>query len=426
MKKIVLAVLTAASLLHSAEDMYVKDIAFLLDAFEQQAGGLMKVKGIGWKEVREDFSSRAKEVKSHEEHLALVHALIGALHDGHAGIVKSQVRPPDESKGHRYTGPRVHLAISGEKVLVRAAFKDAADAGIRAGQEVISMDGTPAREWLDQRIAMMEKRGSSFSTRHQALYAACHWGLADWEGTAIRFELRKPGGETFGVEKKRLGGPNHVPLGPVFPPSGLESIGRQSFGLTPEGFAYIHLRDVPENLPQQLDQMLVRVVKAPGLILDLRANGGGGCDHAAVMGRFLAKGQPWSYYEGTADVSFTGPMVVILDAGTRSAGETVAALFRETGRAYVIGDSPSAGMSSRKTEVEVPSGLFRVRFSVASNMTKSNAGRGIEGIGIHPHELVPLDSADLDQEKDTHILRAVTLLRNGFPEDTVDYTGPPK
>jgi hypothetical protein len=134
MKKIVLAVLTAASLLHSAEDMYVKDIAFLLDAFEQQAGGLMKVKGIGWKEVREDFSSRAKEVKSHEEHLALVHALIGALHDGHAGIVKSQVRPPDESKGHRYTGPRVHLAISGEKVLVRAAFKDAADAGIRAGQ----------------------------------------------------------------------------------------------------------------------------------------------------------------------------------------------------------------------------------------------------------------------------------------------------
>jgi C-terminal processing protease CtpA/Prc len=118
-------------------------------------------------------------------------------------------------------------------------------------------------------------------------------------------------------------------------------------------------------------------------------------------------------------------MVVIVDAGVRSAGETVAGQFKEDGRAYMIGDAPTAGMSSQKEKVPVPSGLFSVYFSVASNKKRFNGGRGIEGIGVPPHEVVPYDPAELRKGVDTQIRRAEELLKAGFPKGKVAYQ-PPK
>src|SRR6185503_16007801 len=132
------------------------------------------------------------------------------------------------------------------------------------------------------------------------------------------------------------------------------------------------------TLPQQLDAMLEAIGDVPGLVLDCRANGGGGCDHDAAFGRFLAPGTRWKKYVGQGSRPFPGPMVVIVDAGVRSAGETIAGMFKEDGRAYMIGPESTHGMSSSKETLPVPSGLFSAYFSVASNKGRFNAGRGIE------------------------------------------------
>ncbi|WP_009963372.1 S41 family peptidase [Verrucomicrobium spinosum] len=223
------------------------------------------------------------------------------------------------------------------------------------------------------------------------------------------------------VKRQRNGGPNFVPIGPIFPPENLQSVGRQSYGRTADGNGYIHLRDIPGDLPQQLDQILKTLGDIPGLILDMRANGGGGCDHEAVFGRFLAIGPSLGQHRGLSGNSCTGPMVVIIDAGVRSAGETIAGMFKEDVRAYLIGDTPTAGTSSQKQKITTPSGKFTVRFSVRSNMQRFNGGRGIEGIGIPPHELVPTNAVDLTQREDTKIKRATALLKSGFPQGTVKY-----
>jgi C-terminal processing protease CtpA/Prc len=116
-------------------------------------------------------------------------------------------------------------------------------------------------------------------------------------------------------------------------------------------------------------------------------------------------------------------MVVIVDPGVRSAGETVAGMLKEDGRAYMIGEGPTAGMSSQKSTLAVPSGLFTVRFSVHSNKARFNGGKGIEGIGVPPQEVVPYDPRDLAAGRDTLILRAEKVLADGLPKGAVPYPG---
>ncbi len=402
---------------------YAEDIDFLLAEFEKQAGHFFTLKKIDWPAVTGEFREAVKGVASDVSHLKLCQRLTARLKDGHAGIVQSKITLPDESKGRRWTGPRVHLITVGDEVFVRLAFKDAEAAGLKSGQKVTAIDGVPARQWLNQKTAKMRDT-EGYSTDHQALYAACHWGLADWEGTPISFSVMTADGTEKTITRTRNGGPNFAPVGPIFPPEGLKQIGRQSYGKTKGGCAYIHLRDVPGDLEKQLDTMLAEIGQASGLILDVRANGGGGCDHAAVFGRFVPKGEFYDRYEGAGEHPWTGNMTVLIDAGVRSAGETVAGMFKETRRAHTLGDTPTAGMSSSKTNLAVPSGLMTIRISVQSNMGRYNKGLGIEGLGIPPHQTVPCKPEDLAAGKDTLITTAETLLLTGFPTDQVDYVPP--
>ena len=63
-------------------------------------------------------------------------------------------------------------------------------------------------------------------------------------------------------------------------------------------------------------------------------------------------------------------------------------------------------MASQKTTIDLPSKLFSLYVSVGSNKARFQGGRGIEGIGVIPHELVEFDPADLQQQRDTLIARA--------------------
>ena len=399
-------------------EVYAKDVEFLLDTFGKKAAALLKQKGVDWKAVDKEFTAAAKAVRSDGDHLKLCGRLIARLRDGHAGFTKLNVPWPDESSGRKQGGPGVFLTVQDQHVLVKQAWSNAADAGLAPGVELRTIDDKAARAWLDAKAAEMRDT-TGYSTDHQALYAACHWGLGDWQGTSIEFAFA----QKAKIEKAKVvrGRASVIPVGPVFPPKDLKETGRQSYGRTAGGFGYLHLRDVPGELPAQIDEALAAIGDAPGLILDCRANGGGGCDHEAAFGRFVPAGTTWQQYKSAGAAPFAGPMVVLVDAGVRSAGETVAGMFKEDGRAYMIGEGPTAGMASQKEEVTVPSGMFTVRFSVASNKGRFNGGRGIEGIGVPPHEVVPYDAADLAKGVDTEIRRAEELLRGGFPKGVVRY-----
>jgi len=267
---------------------------------------------------------------------------------------------------------------------------------------------------------LRDRRG--FSTDHAARYAACHWSLAGAAGTTYALELEGPKGrKKVNLTCATSGGAPRM-IGPAVFPAGLTSIGkRDAYGKLAPRIGYVLLSDCAAELPGELDDVLTALGPLDGLVLDMRANNGGGTDHDEVFARFLHPGETWKQYKAGGRAHFSGAMVVLVDAGTRSTGETIAGMFKEDGRAYMIGPAPTAGMSAQKTEVQVPSGLLAVRFATGSNKQRFNGGKGIEGLGVAPHEIVAWDAKQLAAGVDPVLARAAQLLEKGFPKGVVPY-----
>jgi hypothetical protein len=400
---------------------YRADVAFAVDEIGKQCKDLLAHKGIDWKKVTKPLVAESKKTKNDAEHLLLLWRLLARLEDGHAAV-----KPLPAGEGvklelpERSGAPGLFLCRVGARVFVKNAWGPAQEVGIAPGMEVVALDGQPVAAWLAARTAALRDL-LSFSTDHQADYYTRHQGLADAPGTRLTVECKELDGK--GGKKRTITmvkGSQGV-FGPAFPPAGLERKGDVSYGRTAAGFGYLHVRRCKEDLPERVDQALAAIGEVPGMILDFRGNGGGGFDHQALFGRFLPKGTKWQVGSGYASAGpnpYGGPLVVLLDAACRSAGETGAGQFLEDGRALGLGESPTAGMSSSKATIELPSGLFALYVSVRSNKARFAGGQGIEGFGVAPHRTVAFDPQDLAAGQDTLILCAEAALREpGQGED---------
>jgi len=404
---------------------YANDVEFAVKKIERLCRRFFKPKKIDWKKVSKEFLAEAKKVKNDPDHLVLLVRLLARLKDGHAAVLPLEkgrnVKWPRPDKREQ-AGPGMFWCRVGKKIIVKNSWSAAEGSGIKPGMEVLTVDGRPVEQWLEAKIAEIADL-KSFSTAHQAFFFACHWGLAGPKGSRMKLEVMGRKGKKKKVNLT-IRNASMVPSGPAFYPEGVKRLGEDSgYGKTAGGYGYIHLRRCPGNLPEQVDEALAALGNVPGLILDFRANGGGAFDHEGFMGRFIPKGKRIAFnkaYRSAGPNPYGGPIVVIVDAGTRSAGETASAIFKEDGRGYLIGETPTAGMSSQKKVIDLPSGLFALKVSVFSNLGRANDGRGLEGIGAIPHEIVEYDPKDLADGVDTLIRRAEAILKD-FPKKKVPY-----
>jgi len=414
-----------ASGVGAAQDVdYEADVAFALDAIEREAGELLRIKDVDWKAVGKEMTKAARSVETPEQHFELLVRLLARARDGHAEVRKTarteDVAWPTFGRGPM-TGCGLFLFESKKKVYVRSTWNAAAAVGLESGMEVLKIDGVAAGKWIDERVEYWSDF-VSFSTDQHARFWVCHGGLQSEADSRLKVDYKDLEGKkrkrTITYSKAALG-----PWGPAIFPQGLEGTDDVSYGVLETGYGYLHVRRCKSSVVDQIDQALPKLAGVPGLVLDFRANSGGGFDHAAFLGRFVPKGETLRFAStipSAGRVVYGGPIVVIVNGLTISAGETGSGQFKEEGRAYVIGESPTAGMSSQKTTIELPSGLFSLYVSRRSNKAWYNKGRGLEGVGLIPHEIVDLDPADLAQGVDTLIRRAQELLAD-FPFEEVPY-----
>ena len=154
---------------------------------------------------------------------------------------------------------------------------------------------------------------------------------------------------------------------------------------------------------------------AGGVILDLRGNPGGLLDEAVEVSSVFLDGGPVVSYEqrdapdrtlyAVGDGDTSTPVVVLVDGGTASAAEVVAAALQDRSRAVVVG-ARTYGKGSVQEPSMLPDGSA-IEFTIGRYITP--AGRVIDGRGVEPDVLVdPLEAPEVAEQRALEVLRGLT------------------
>ncbi len=166
------------------------------------------------------------------------------------------------------------------------------------------------------------------------------------------------------------------------------------YGRLPSGTGYIRWWKVSDKTRQALEEACAALEDCPGMIVDLRGNGGGG---NSGIGVFDKKKGPWKKR-----------VALLLGPKAMSQAETeLLTLLRMRKNHRVdarLFGRPTAGSSGDKVRFELPSGFAKGQFVYRHWNEK------IEGIGIEPDEVVDQDLVELSLGIDSCIRAAEAWL----------------
>ncbi len=264
-----------------------------------------------------------------------------------------------ETKGE-FGGLGIQIGIKDHRLTVIAPIEDtpAFAAGIQSGDTIIKVDDIPTKD-----LTLMEAVQHMRGTRGTSV-----------ELTVIRESVDEP--LVFTITRDIIK---------------IQSVRSK---LLEGNVGYVRLSQFQESSAKDLTKELERLTTKDiqGLILDLRNNPGGLLSSAVgVSEQFLEAGRlvvfiqgrnkkKIEYRAGANSKHYQYPMIVLINHGSASASEIVAAAMQDWGKAVVIGTT-SFGKGSVQTILPLSDGSG-LRLTTAKYYTPK--GKSIHSIGVQP------------------------------------------
>ena len=336
-----------------------------------------------------------------------VDGMLEELGDRHTSYM-----PPDEyemlndTMEGSYTGIGALVEAEGDRLLIVSPFDNspAQAAGLLPGDQILEVDGTLVSTFEDPLSAVTLVRGPA--------------------GEPVTLKVRR-GAEEFEVTIVRA----EIPL--------ISAEGE----MLSDGIAYVRVADfgavTVEQLRATLDELLQQSPR--GMILDLRGNPGGSLDAAiTVTSQFVGTGNVMIerfgdgreiVYEaepGGLATDSALPLVVLVDAGSASASEIVAAAIQETGRGQLLGET-TYGKGTVQNWHSLGAGAGGVRITIARWLTPN--GNWVHEQGVTPDVPFPVtpEYRNPDPTQDLQVQAAQALLLGqalpAVPEEAIPQGG---
>jgi len=383
-----------------------------------------RVPDLDWDKIYVEYLPRVRAAQTTADYYRVLTRFAAELHDGHTNVY-----PPDEIADGFYSRPAVRTALIEDKVLVVSVLDPALEQqDIRPGLELLSIDGTPVRQYAEEEIAPYV---SASTTQDRIVRTYNYLLLSGSDQMPVRLTFRSEKGREFERMLPRLSSKERAKLG------------RQpntEFRLLPGDIAYFAINEFEDDESvKQFKQHLAELDRSQGLIIDLRANGGG---NSAFGDQFLSMltdkpfaTLPWRtlnyissyrawgaipawHEEASKNVSsgtglvYDKGVVLLTSSRTFSAAEDFVATFDVMHRGSIIGE-PTGGSTGQPLSFKLPGG------GSARICTKDDSypdGRTFEGKGIMPQIIVRPSIADIRNNRDAVLEKAVKFLSQASSE----------
>lgn len=356
--------------------------------------------GVSWPDVRGRYRPLVDAAKSDDEFYIIIKQMLLELKDLHTGFVA----PGDQSRSSGVSATEVEDRIV---VVSVVPDSDAARAGVKAGMIVHSFDGKP----IGARMAEVQTRLGRWNNSVAYNFVVFSSLLSGPLNTSFQLGLESSDGTRLEVKLKR-----HALA---------DSPATLSVNRLPSGFGYLKIdRALRSPVDDQFESEFNNLKNLPGLIIDLRGISGGDIKSVGLkianhffstkvsFGRFInrlgATPPSLSLSAGGGKQVYPGPVVILINESTRSAGEIFASGFQENGRAIIIGLRTCGCVLDRETRKVKGGGVLQ--YSHLGYVT--GKGRKLEGMGIIPDKIVPLTISGLLQERDPMLEEAERSLKS--------------
>lgn len=172
-----------------------------------------------------------------------------------------------------------------------------------------------------------------------------------------------------------------------------------------DGLTVVKVTSFTKGVGEQVREAAARLPSGAGVVLDLRGNSGGLVAEAVTAASAFLDGGLVATYDVDGEQralhaepggDTTRPLVALVDGGTMSAAELLTGALQDRGRAVVLG-SRTFGKGSVQMPSRLPGGSV-AELTVGHYRTPS--GRGVDGSGITPDlEVDPADPAALGRAR---------------------------
>lgn len=358
--------------------------------------------GVDWKATGDKYRALLPQTGDKEALRRLLGAMLGELRKTHFAILPREMSVFTPAERSRLGTIGLGVTWVGTAVAVETVDEEsaAAAAGIRPGDEVVQVDNLELPKlavWLEQYEPVPARRAN-------ALTQLVATRLQGPVGSVVSLQLRPAGGEERRLELAfaERGGTWSEPAGdqPSVPV-------RVNSRCEPGGLGYLRFNVFTREVMKDFRALVRQLPADGGLVLDLRGNPGGLTLMAPGMSGWLSdKRFPLGtmqlrqgylgYMVNPQAGAFLGPVALLIDSGSASTSEILAAGLQETGRVRIFGEhSPGAALPSLLKAL--PTGDI-LQHAIADLQTPK--GRLIEGEGVTPDEVVVRTTADLAGGRD--------------------------
>ncbi|HUA22703.1 MAG TPA: S41 family peptidase [Steroidobacteraceae bacterium] len=351
-----------------------------------------------YERIKHDYVDQVSDKKLMD---AAIRGMVSSLDPHSAYLNDEEFEETRLSTMGSYPGVGIEVAADGSAVKVVDAIQGspADHAGLRAGDEIVAIDGKEVG--ADVNGAIEHMRGVSGSTVTLTIHRTGMNGV-------LKFALRRANVEVHSVSDQSLA----------------------------PGIGYVRIDDFSDTTPDEVAAAISTLQRdnqagLSGLVLDLRDNPGGVLESGvAVADDFLNSGVILTAEGRTPDARFEmdatpgdlmngAPIVVLVNSGTASAAEIVAAALKDHGRALLIGHR-TYGKGTVQTVIPLQYG-GAVKLTTSRYFTPS--GGSVQGKGIlpdivekgpeqQPAQMLSGKSAPSLQSRDAEVQLALSTLQS--------------